>query len=61
MKDSLCSMASIAKKHTKKNKTHVQWFARRKERIHGRNDFLKKSFCIAAFTKNEGGKIWDTR
>lgn len=29
-----CSMASIAKKHKKKNKTPVQWFAAEKELMH---------------------------
>ena len=45
-----CSMASIAKKHKKKNKTLVQWFEKRS--LQELSDFFgKKSLCTRFFGK----------
>ena len=46
-----CSMASIAKKHKKKNKTPVQWFAAEKRAY--AQGFSGKSLCIWFFRRKE--------
>ena len=49
-----CSMASIAKKHKKKNKTPVQWFEKRS--LQELSDFFeKKSLCTRFFRKKAYG------